>query len=235
MGLHIQSQCQIKYSQTSRFPPKVEIILNHVIKIQRRGRGWDKSSLIAVQIHLFLYCLSLPLLSFGLSPSGPNSPCCFSTQRRAGSWHIGGHAEKKHFQLGIFSETEPKGVSIYTHTHTLWMLNFVYQKSEIQGYSINIIPLLCGHFLDLKSMSLTVRSCPFLSLNRDLSLNMYRQQKKTAIWRIQLIACSKGKWQLWTFELLDLLIPTLQAGFTHISYHVLWLKCKAIENWHKPI
>lgn len=152
------------------------------------------------------------MLSFGLPPSGPCSPCCCIVQRRAGSCHIGGHAEKKLIQLGFSSETEPKGVAIYTNA--LWMLNFVYQKSGIQGYSINIIHLPRGHFLDFKSTRFTVGACPFLSVNRDLRLNTCRQQKTAAIWS-QLIAYSKEKRQLWTLKLRSAYSHFLDWFHTH--------------------
>lgn len=58
------------------------------------GRSGDKAGLIAVRIHLFSCCFSLPLPSFGLSPSGPSPPFFCSIQRGAVSWHIGGYAQK---------------------------------------------------------------------------------------------------------------------------------------------
>lgn len=61
---------------------------------------------------------------------------------------------------------------VFPCTHIQWVLYFVYQKDRIQVYSTNTIHLPCSHFLDSKSMSLTVRSCPSLSLNRDMRLNM---------------------------------------------------------------
>lgn len=110
-----QSQCQIKYSQTSRFPPKVEeIIWNHAIKIHGGERSGEKAGLIAVQIHLFSCCFPFPLPSVGLSPSGPSPPFFCSIQRRAVRWHTGGHAQRKQFKLGFSFETEPKGVPMHT-------------------------------------------------------------------------------------------------------------------------
>lgn len=139
--------------------------------------------MIAVQIHLFSCCVSLPLPSFGLSPSGSSPPFFSSIQRRAVSWHTGGHAQNKQFKLSFSSETEPKGVPM--HTHTQWVLNFVYKKKRdsVQGYSINIIHLPFGYyiFLDLKNVSLTVRSCPFSSLNRDMRLNTCQQERRKAL------------------------------------------------------
>lgn len=191
--------------------------------------------MIAVQIHLFSCCFSFPLPLFGLFPSG-SSPAFFSSiQRRAVSWQTGGHAQNKQFKLSFSSETEPKGVPM--HTHTQWVLNFVYQKKRdsVQGYSINIIHLPFGYyiFLDLKSVSLTVRSCPFLSLNE--VKHVPTRKEKGTLCRTRLIACSKGRWQLWMVELLDLLISSFQTAFPHVHYHALWLQSKAIENWRKPI
>lgn len=145
--------------------------------------------MIAVQIHLFSCYFSLPLPSFGLSPSGPSPPSFCSIQRRAVSWHTGGHAQKKQFKLGFSSETEPEGVSMHTHTVDAKFCLPKRQDSGLQHqyYSPPLWPL--SRF---ENMSLTVRSCPFLSLNRDMRSNMY-QQRRTAVWRTPLISCLKGK------------------------------------------
>lgn len=37
---------------------------------------------------------------------------------------------------------------------------------------------------------------------------MYQQQRRMAIWRTLLTACSKGELQLWVVKLLDLLVYT---------------------------
>lgn len=135
--------------------------------------------------------------------------------------------KKKKFKFGFSSESN---LRVFPCTHIQWVLNFVYQKDRIQVCSINIIHLPCGRFLDLKSMSFTVRSCPFLSFNRDVGVNMCQQQRRTAVWRILLISCSKSKLQLWVVELLDLLIYTFQTSFTHGHYHALWLQNKALRK-----
>lgn len=67
------------------------------------------------------------------------------------------------------------------HPYMQWVLNFVCQKDRIQVCSTNIIHLPCGHFLDLKSMNLTVRSCLFLSLNRDMRLNVLTTKEDSSL------------------------------------------------------
>lgn len=131
--------------------------------------------MVAVQINLSTHRFSFALFSLGLCPFGPSSPCCCSMQRRAGR-HSGGHAEKKHFLLGFSSEAGPKCFPIYTMG-----ANFVYQKGGIQDYSLRVIHLPCGHFLDLKSMSCTLRSCSFLYLNSDLRLNVKKTEENCSL------------------------------------------------------